>query len=178
MAEKITLARPYAKAVFDLAKKKGDFERWSQVLNVLTIIVTDPRVAARLKDYTINPKQFSDFVISVGKKDLSPEGEHLVALLANRRRLSLLPIIYEQYEKLREAAENTVVADCITVEPLSKEEQEKLRLSLSQKLGKNIELDCKQDPNLIGGFIIRAGDLLLDGSLRGQLMQLKINMGG
>lgn len=178
MAHEKTLSRPYARAIFDLAKKNGQWQEWTNTLKLLAEIVTNNEMSKLLSNPTLDPLQLADFIIDIDREKFSQEAQNLVKILALGRRLRLLPTILEQYEYYRANEENILQGQCLSVIPLTKPEQDNLISLLSQELGKKVMLTYEQDAALLGGFIIRADDLLIDGSLKGKLMRLKENIGG
>lgn len=178
MAEKSTVARPYAKAVFEIAKGTKDYEKWSRMLGLLSIIAQNERVKRVLPDYTINPKELAEFFIEIGGEQLDYHAKNLVNLLAQRRRLRVLPEISEHYEKFRNDAENTLEAECITAVPITESVVESFKQYLKSRLGRTAKMVCTVDPKILGGFWLRAGDKVIDGSLRGQLAKLQDAMSG
>lgn len=177
MTEKRTLARPYAKAIFEMAFRDKNFEVWSNMLTVLCMIAEDERVKRLLSNPTLNPEVLSDFFIMVASGALDEPGKNLLRTLAEKRRLKLLPDIKVLYEVFREEAEKILPVTCITAIPLSDEQKKGFIEVLSKRFGRTIELSCEVDPNLVGGFFLKAGDTVIDGSVRGQLKQLKEIMG-
>lgn len=173
MAENITLSRPYAKAIFELAQKANQFEEWSLMLQTLCNVANDSRIQSVLSDYTIDVQENAKMFIDVSQKVLNKEGENLIRILAKARKLKLLPDIADQFFNLRNEALNVVNAECSTVIPLNDEEKRSLTKLLSEKMQKKVQLKYKINPDLIGGFIVRAGDILIDGSILGNLYQMK-----
>jgi len=181
MAEKRTIARPYAKAIFELAKQEHRFDKWSDMLDLLRLIVEDKQVKKLLRDPTLGPKTIAEFFLSVIKstgKSLDEQGKNLLYALTLRKRLTLLPEIKFLYESFQDEALRILKVNCTTTIPLSKEEQQQYVEILSKRFERKIKMSCDVDPNLIGGFQLKAGDTVIDGSIHGQLMQLKEMMGG
>lgn len=179
MTEKLTTARPYAKAIFELALNEESFSTWSAMLALLCFIAEDKRVKRKLRDITLDPHQLSDFFLSVAVGRLNEQGENLLKILALRRRLILLPEIKSLFERYRASARNTLQVQCTTMIPLSETQKQHFIEALSKRFKRTVTMECEVDPTLIGGFLLKAGDTdtVIDGSVRGQLMQLKETMG-
>jgi len=175
MAENLTLARPYARAVFELARDNGAFDRWSKTLAVLAQLSTDASVQAMLTSpkaaSAVRAEVLTELSAKSGEK-LDPQGKNFVALLAENRRLGLLPEIAADYERLRAEAENTLEVELAAAMPVPAEEQKRISEALHKKLGRKITLKYVEDKSLIGGAVIRAGDLVIDGSVREKLVRL------
>ncbi|HEY1992586.1 MAG TPA: F0F1 ATP synthase subunit delta [Gammaproteobacteria bacterium] len=175
MAENLTLARPYARAVFELANEKRAFEGWSKALSVLAALCADASVQALFASPKAAPAVRAEVLAELAGKagaKLDQHGRNFVQLLAENRRLSLLPQIAAEFERLRAEAENTLEVELVAAMPVPSEEQKRLADALHQKLGRKITLKYVQDKSLIGGAVIRAGDLVIDGSVREKLGRL------
>lgn len=172
MAETITIARPYAQAVFDIAADAKAFGRWSDALQLLTLVVSDPAMNALIRNPRVPREQHSEIVIDVCGDALDEGARNLVRVLADNQRLALLPEIAALYEEYRAEAEKVVQADVASAFPLSPEQQEAIAASLKKRLGRDVTLECRIDESLIGGAVIRAGDLVIDGSVTGQMDRL------
>lgn len=179
MAEALTLARPYAKAVFELAHGHHKAERWNKLLALLTALVGnreaqvmlgDPRVPASARAEVL-----LDLCAKAGHKP-EPQERNFVRLLAENRRLPLLPEIAAEFASLREQAEGLVEVEMRAAVPVSEAEQNTLRAALEKKLARQVKLNCVIDQSLIGGAVLRAGDLVIDGSVRDKLGRLAAAM--
>ena len=175
MAEKRTLARPYAKAVFELARDQRAFDRWSKVLATLSALSADAEVKAMLASPKAAPAVRAEVLAELAGKageKLDQQARNFVGLLAENRRLGLLPEIAEDFERLRAEAENTLEVELVAAMPVPAEEQKRIGDALHQKLGRKITLKYVEDKTLIGGAVLRAGDLVIDGSVREKLGRL------
>ena len=175
MAENRTLARPYAKAVFEIAREKQAFDRWSKSLAVLASLSTDASVQAMLTSPKASPAVRAEVLAELAAKSgekLEQPGRNLLGLLADNRRLGLLPEIAADYERLRAEAENTLDVELAAAMPVPAEEQKRIGEALQKKLGRKITLKYVEDKTLIGGAVLRAGDLVIDGSVREKLSRL------
>jgi F-type H+-transporting ATPase subunit delta len=171
MAESITIARPYASAVFAIAQEKGDMQTWSELLNVLAQCADTAEVQAILVSPAVSDEQAVNLLADI-TGELSTDARSFLLLLAENNRLLLLPEIAELYELLRADAEQMLSADVITARPLTDEQKSKIAAALKNRLGKEITLSESVDESLLGGAIIRAGDLVIDGSAIGKLNRL------
>ena len=175
MAEKSTLARPYAKAVFELARDQRVFDRWSKVLATLSALSADVGVQAMLASPKAAPSVRAEVLAELAGKageKLDQQGRNFVGLLAENRRLGLLPEIASDFERLRAEAENTLEVELVAAMPVPAEEQKRIADALHKKLGRKITLKYVEDKTLIGGAVLRAGDLVIDGSVREKLGRL------
>jgi len=172
MAEAITIARPYAQAAFQYAAASHALPDWAAMLELLSAIVVDPEMDSLIDNPQLTETQQADLLITIGGERLNENGHNFIRLLAENRRLKLLPEIAALFEVQRRQAEGTVQATLVTAYPASAEQQAQVIAGLKRRLGKEIELECTTDASLLGGAIIRAGDLVIDGSVRGKLERL------
>lgn len=172
MAEATTLARPYAQAVFELAQEEGTLTTWSKALTTLTEIANDDQIKGLIGNPNIDSSQLADVIISVAKDALDQKGQNFVKVLADNGRLNLIAEISEMFEELKAEAEKTVKAEVISAFKLNAEQKKKLAAALKKRLGCEVEVSSHIDKSIIGGAIIRAGDLVIDGSVSGQLERL------
>ncbi len=172
MAERATIARPYAKAAFEYARDANALARWSQGLNVAAEIVEDPRIAALIHDPQFTPGDLASLISDVAGDKLDAGMRNLVRVLAENRRLQLLPEIAGHYEAERARVENTVDVEVISAVPLSAAQADNLSQALNTRLKRRVRMQNSVDATLLGGAVIRAGDLVIDGSLKGRLERL------
>ncbi len=172
MADLNTIARPYAKAVFELANSEDKLDSWSDMLNTLANIAAD----AEMKSFIASPKvtsaQVAEVLNDVAGSELNDAGKNLVKLLAENGRVAALPDIAARYELLKIDAENSVDVEITSVEPMSDEHKKSLGESLRRKLGREVRMTFDTDPALLGGALIKAGDLIIDGTVRGRLEKM------
>lgn len=176
VAERATIARPYAKAAFEYARDAKAFAGWSQGLQMAAQIVTDPRVAALSHNPRLVAADLAGLVTDVAGDRLDAGMQNFVRLLAENHRLLLLPEIAAHYEELRSEVENTVDVEVISAVALSGEQQDKLSQALSTRLKRKIRMHTAVDAALLGGAVVRAGDLVIDGSLKGRLQRLATDL--
>ncbi len=172
MSELTTTARPYARAAFDIAKANGEQEKWTEMLTFMAVVAYDPNMRAVLDSPRLSQQQAAELFISVCEEQIDVRGKNFIKLLAENDRISLLPEIAALYQHYRAEAEGTVDAEVISASDVSESQLSKIAASLKQRLGKEVHLTSKIDESLIGGAIIRAGDLVIDGSVRGRLNKL------
>ena len=174
MAEKSTLARPYAQAVFELAQSQNEMPAWSERLQLLTRIVADENVQRLIVSPRVSNEQRANIIAEIGGHKLGARAINLLKVLASNRRLGVLPEIAGLYEVYRAEAERSMQAEVISAFPVSAEQQQQLTAVLKKRLGRDISLTCRTDESLIGGAVIRAGDLVIDGSVTGKLGKLGV----
>lgn len=174
MAERLTAARPYAVAVFELAQVRAELKAWSQTLAVAAAVATDAAMMRLAFDPRVSRRELAEVFTDVCKKAgaASAEASNLFQLLIENRRLTLLPEIARLYEELRGAAEGTIEAEVVSAVALSVAQQAAMAAGLKQRLQREVKLHTRIDPALVGGAVIRAGDLVIDGSVRGRLERL------
>ncbi|WP_438951070.1 F0F1 ATP synthase subunit delta [Porticoccus sp.] len=172
MAELSTLARPYAKAAFEYAEGAGDLQNWSDSLAVAAAVAQQHVVEKLLSSPAYTAAQQAEKVITVCGDALSGKTLNFIQVLADNRRLRLLPQIYQQFETLKANREKTVEVNVVSAREISAEQQEKLASALSAKLERTVNMQVSVDSTLIGGAVVRAGDTVIDGSIRGRLLKL------
>lgn len=171
MAELSTLARPYAKAVFERAQAEGKLAEWSDTLANLAAVVAVPEAAQLIGSPKVSDEQLVE-VVAAAAGGLDEAGKNLLSLLVENRRLGTAAAIAEQYEAQRAAAENRVDVDVVSASELSQAQQDKLSAALAKRLGRDVRLSCSVDADLLGGAVLKAGDLVIDGSLKADLQRL------
>ena len=178
MAEKNTIARPYAEAVFELAREAGALDAWSEALRVASALMADGQVADFLASPALSDDERLQFVTGLvasadGRQSLldgsDRRGTNLLKLLIENDRIGVLPEIATHFEALKAETENVVDVTVTSAAPLSEADRQAIATALRKRLGREIRLDTKLDEELIGGAVIRAGDVVIDGSLRARL---------
>ncbi|MCC7462657.1 MAG: F0F1 ATP synthase subunit delta [Gammaproteobacteria bacterium] len=178
MAEAATTARPYAQAAFAAARDGQALPAWSAFLGLASAVIGDARVRALIGNPRVVTAQLVDFLQELaGASGTAAQGNFL-RLLAENRRLLLLPEIAAQYDVLRAAAEGRADVQVKTAMALDAAQEQRLVAALEQRLGRRVRLQVEIDARLIGGAIVRHGDLVFDGSLRGRLGRLAAAMTG
>jgi len=175
MAEKVTIARPYAKAAFEYAHERNEFDRWSQLLATASAVVADPAVEKLLVSPRVTPAQLVELITSViGGAD--EKGVNFLNTLAQNRRLALLPEIAAIFEKMRADIEQVADVQVTSAIALNDAQRARLTAALKKRLRREVRLHESVDPSLIGGAIVRAGDLVIDGSLKAGLDRLAVEL--
>ncbi|MDI1351704.1 MAG: F0F1 ATP synthase subunit delta [bacterium] len=178
MSDSTTIARPYAKAIFEHALAENKLAQWSEYLHALAQTVLTPQAAQFIANPASTDEQHIDLLQSVsGSAHQSYESlNNLIHLLAVNKRLMLLPEIKSLYEIHRAEQEKTLDVDVISFSSVSPEQQQQMITSLSKRLQRKVSLNISIDPSLLGGAVIRAGDLVIDGSVRGKLNKLRTGL--
>ncbi len=172
MADRLTIARPYAKAAFKQAQADGQLGSWSDALNATAIAVADPRVKALIGSPRVTGAQLAGLLADVAQ--LAPDGgsRRLVDTLAENKRLGYLPEIAKLFDVLKDEAEGVVDVTITTATALGQEEQGKLQQALEKRFSRKVRVHAAIDPDLIAGAVVRAGDLTIDGSYKSRLERL------
>ena len=172
MAEAITIARPYANAVFDIANEKGELQSWSDCLVMLAQSVVDPDIAAMIASPSVSDEQVINVLADIAGESVTTEARHFLALLAENKRLPLLADITVIFEQLRAEAEKVMTVRVSTAKALTKKQEANIAKALKKRTGRDVTLNVEINESLLGGAIIRAGDLVIDGSALGKLNRL------
>ena len=177
MTDFTTAARPYANAVYDIASQGSALETWGDALANLAAVVSDAQVSELLNNPEMGKQQKADMVIQVLGDKLSEQQQNLVKLMAENGRLGLMPDVLDQYEVARAKAENKVEAEVVSAFELSAQQTDELVKTLKNKLGCDVTLTTTVDESLIGGVVIKAGDTIIDASMKSQLDSLALSLG-
>ncbi len=172
MSEIATLARPYAEAVFKRAKESDATAKWSEMLGFLSAVMQDKEIAAASGNPKISRQRLTALLLDICAGQVNDEGVNFVKLLVQNGRLSLVPHIAKLYEQYKADDEGYVDVDVLTAFSFSDEQQKQIAESLEKTLNKKVHINVAIDKSLIGGVLIRAGDRVIDGSIKGQLQQL------
>ncbi|MFP8966909.1 F0F1 ATP synthase subunit delta [Pokkaliibacter sp. CJK22405] len=172
MAELTTFARPYAKAAFQFAQEKGELSQWSEMLALAAVVAEDAAFRKVLSDPALTAEQQAQAVIDVCADKVTESGKTFFLTMAQQKRLVLLPEVSALFETLKAETENSTDVLVVSAFEMSDAEQEKLATALKAKLNRTITMSTEVDKSLIGGLIIKAGDMVIDGSVRGKLAKL------
>jgi len=172
MGRMTTLARPYALAAFECAQDKNVLPAWEAMLTSAAEVAHHPAVVRFLAQPEMTAKQSSTLFCEVLVTVLDKEKKNFIDLLAENKRLPLLPEIAELFKSYRAALEKTISVQVTSAEALNEPMKNKLLAALTKRLKKQVSLECVVDPSLIGGVMVRAGDIVMDGSVQGQLKRL------
>jgi F-type H+-transporting ATPase subunit delta len=172
MAELATLARPYANALFDVAKSERALEQWSRMLAYLAAAAQADKVRQMIESPELAADVKAQRLIDLCGEELSTRAKNMVRLLAANKRLGIIGEIRQQFEVRKAEEEKILEVEVVSAYELSPEQSNKLRDALQRKFDREVNLTGRVDPHVLGGAIIRAGDTVIDGSIRGRLDKL------
>ena len=172
MADNASTARPYAQAVFDLAQETNSYTEWSNALGHLTAISNDDDFSALVSDPRIESNRLTELLVDLSKDNLPQGGENLVTLLVQNGRVEALADIEQQFNELVAKAQAIVNAQVTTAIALTEDQKSSLSSALEARLGMKVEIEETVDASLVGGAIVKAGDLVIDGSAQGRIEKL------
>ena len=172
MAETGELARPYAVAAFRQADEEGRLGEWAEMLELLAAVARDPTASGLIANPRVDRTRLVELFIEVCDDRLSDTGRNFVKVVGEYGRFALLPAISERFAEERAAREGRNQVHVTSAFKLSKAQRKTIVEAMEKRLGSKVTLDCVVDNTLIGGVVIRAGDLVIDASLRGRLGQL------
>ena len=178
MAERATVARPYAKAAFGYAREQGRLAAWSAWLGRARAVVLSEEYRAFERSPGVRAEQLEQLVAGVCGEELDAHGRAFLALLRENGRLDYLPEITARFEELVAEDQNVAEVEVVSATGLDERQRERLAGALRKRLRRDVRLHCTVDPGLIGGAVVRSGDLLIDGSLKGKLERLEIELTG
>ncbi|MEZ5536771.1 MAG: F0F1 ATP synthase subunit delta [Thiolinea sp.] len=176
MSELTTAARPYAKAVFEMAQESGTLSEWSEQLAAMSAVVAAEDSAALLSHPRMSKAQKAEIFSEVIGDGLTDGGRNLLMALGENDRFVLIPEIASIYEVLKAEAEGAIEAEVISAQEMTKKQEGAIAAALQKRLGREVKLVTSIDPSLMGGAIIRAGDLVIDGSIQSRLQKMKMAM--
>ena len=166
------LSRPYGLAAFKQAREEGSIKEWSEMLQLLVLIMQDATMRGLIANPKVNDEQLAGLVIDVAGDGLSETGRNLVRIVAENERLGEMAGIAAVFEEERDRVEGRSHVEVTSAFELSDSQQQSIGASMSKRLGTEVDVSVTVDKSLIGGVIIRAGDTVIDASLRGRLSQL------
>ena len=172
MSENIQVAQSYAKAIHELCLTPAVADVWSKSLAFLAQVVKNPDMDRFLADISRPSEVRTSSFLSVVSSELEPQAINVVRLLGENGRLAILPEIAAQFELLRAQAEQRMTATVVSAYPLTESEINNIKSALNKRLNRSIDLITETDDSLIAGAVIRAGDLVIDGSMRGGIQKL------
>lgn len=176
MAEKTTIARPYAKAAFQEAQADKDLPRWSERLRAAATAVRDPRVHELLGSPSVDGEDLAQFVMGVTGAALDEHGQNFFRMLGENHRLGYLPEISTLFDEYKDEAEGVIDVTVTSAAPIDSAQQQALGKALERKLKRTVRLHCATDSTLIGGAVLRAGDTVIDGSLLSRLKRIAFEL--
>lgn len=176
MAELTTVARPYAKAAFQFAHESGQLNEWSAMLAFAAVAIADPAFERVVDNPALSHQQQADIVVGVLGDKLDVARANFIRLLSRNKRMGALAEIARLYELYRADLEKTLDVEMVSAFEVGQPQVDSLASSLRTRLGKAINISVTVDPSLIGGVILRARDLVIDGSVKGKLAKLAENL--
>ncbi|MBF0218550.1 MAG: F0F1 ATP synthase subunit delta [Gammaproteobacteria bacterium] len=172
MAEKQTVARPYAQAVFALAQEGGSIDAWSAALEFLDLLLQDGELLALVANPGFDNGKVVKIITDIADKRLDPSQLKFIELLLEKGRLELVPQIRTLFEVARSESQGSIEATIVTAVALNPEQLAVFAAALKGRFGREVSLQASVDETIIGGAIIRAGDKVIDGSVAGRLQSL------
>lgn len=177
MTDFTTAARPYANAVYDTASESNSLDSWGDALSNLAAVISDAQMSDLLERPDLGKAEKGELILKVLGDKLTDKQQNLVRLMAENNRLKLMPDVLAQFEVARAKAENKIEAEVSSAFELSAEQLSELVNTLKNKLGSDVTVTTAIDESLIGGVIIKAGDTIIDASMKSQLDSLALSLG-
>ncbi|BBM66076.1 MULTISPECIES: F0F1 ATP synthase subunit delta [Vibrio] len=171
MSDLTTIARPYAKAAFDFAVDKDQLDQWGQMLSFASEVAKNEQMKELLTG-SVSAEKMAEIFVAVCGEQVDAHGQNLIKVMAENGRLKALPDVCEQFFVLKQEHEKEIDVEVISASELSDEQQANISTKLEARLERKVKLNCSVDETLLGGVIIRAGDLVIDNSARGRLNRL------
>jgi F-type H+-transporting ATPase subunit delta len=175
MSELTTIARPYAKAAFELAVEKGNVEAWNEMLFFAGQVASDEQAKALLASIPTAAGQ-ADVLIKVCAEQLNEQGQNLIKLMAENARLAAIPAVAQIFAELKAEFDKEIDVKVVSATELAAEQQDKLVAALEKRFARKVKLNCSIDETVVGGLVIKAGDTVIDGSVRGKLDRLAVSL--
>ncbi|WP_392564956.1 F0F1 ATP synthase subunit delta [Orbus wheelerorum] len=171
MADLVTIARPYAKAAFDFAVERNCIEEWQKMLVVASHVSQAEQIKSVLTS-DMKPDSTANVFISICKDELDEYRTNFIKVMAENKRLALLPEVLTLFIKYVLESQAVADVDVISASPLTEAQLNKIKAAIEQRLSRKVKLECHIDKSIISGFIIRTGDMVIDSSIRGRLNRL------
>ncbi|PNH85363.1 F0F1 ATP synthase subunit delta [Vibrio diazotrophicus] len=171
MSDLTTIARPYAKAAFDFAVEKQQLTQWSEML-AFAAEVTNNEQMNELLTSSASAEKLAEIFIAICGEQFDEFGQNLIKVMAENGRLRAIPDVFEQFVALKKEYEKNIDVEVISATELSEQQLSDISSKLEQRLERKVQLNCSVDETLLGGVVIRAGDLVIDNSARGRLNRL------
>ncbi|TLX46021.1 F0F1 ATP synthase subunit delta [Pseudoalteromonas phenolica] len=175
MSELTTIARPYAKAAFELAVEKGNVEAWNEMLFFAGQVASDEQASSLLASIPTAAEQ-ADVFIKVCAEQLNEQGQNLIKLMAENERLAAIPAVAEIFAEFKAEFDKEIDVNVVSATELAAEQQDKLVAALEKRFARKVKLNCSIDETVVGGLVIKAGDTVIDGSVRGKLDRLAVSL--
>ena len=174
MAETRTIARPYAEAVFKLAKTSGTLPAWSEMLQLLAAIAMDEQIKVLIGNPKVPPRRLGELLLGICGDKLTDEGRNFVLLLAENSRVEVLPEVSEMFEQLKTRHDGVLDAKVTSAFAMSDAQLKDLVADLEARFKRKMEAKVSIDPELIGGVKVEVGDEVLDASVRAKLEAMAV----
>lgn len=171
MSELTTIARPYAKAAFEFAVDKGAVDAWSQMLVFAGEVAKNEQMTQFIASSASAEKQ-ADLFIRVCAEQLNENGQNLVKVMAENGRLVALPAVADLFAEFKADYDKEIDVDVVSATQLDATQQAKLVAALEKRFARKVKLNCSVDDTVVGGLVIKAGDTVIDGTVRGKLSRL------
>lgn len=172
MLEQATIARPYAEAAFAYALEEGGLADWSAMLKLLARVIADDNMRPVLHHPKLDNERLYRFIVDICGDRLTQPGKNFIKLLVKAERIGLAAEVFTLFEQKRTLAEGIGKVDVISAYPLDEDQLNTISGAVSKRIGKQVDINTAQDKDLIAGVIIKAGDAVIDVSLRGRLKEL------
>ncbi len=172
MAEISTLARPYAQAIFNLANANNTLKAWSDTLALLSEVAANKSMIGLINNPDVSSEQAVSLFLDICKDNLDEQGINFIKLAAENDRLEAIPTIAQSFEAMRAEAEGSIEAQVISAYAVNATQKKSIAAALKKKLGREVTIKTSTDKTLLGGVIIRAGDMVIDGSVKAQLEKI------
>lgn len=172
MVELVTIARPYAEAIFALAKERDELSKWSDMLTLMVTVFDDPRIQAAIANPKVTKADIERLILAVCGEQIDANARNFIQLLVENGRLSAVAEIRRLFDLLKSEDEGIVEAQISSAFPLDGQELEKIVSLLSKRYQKNISPTVDVDSDLIGGITVQVGDKVWDASVRGRLQAM------
>jgi F-type H+-transporting ATPase subunit delta len=172
MAEVSTLARPYAQAIFSLAFTNNTFKTWSEQLTLLKEVTANKLMIEVISNPNISDVQIITLISDICSDGLDEQGINFLKLAAENGRLGIIPVIADSFEILRSEAEGSIEAEVISAYAINATQKKSIAAALKKELGREVTITSTIDKSLLAGVIIRAGDIVIDGSVKTQLERM------
>ncbi|MAG75112.1 MAG: F0F1 ATP synthase subunit delta [Colwelliaceae bacterium] len=175
MSELTTIARPYAKAAFDFAVEAKAIDTWLEMLVFAAEVSKNDTITGYLSG-TASVEQAKDIFLNVCGEQLNEQGQNLIKVMAENERLLVLPQVAEQFAALKAEFDKEVTVDVSSAVELTADQQSNISAALEKRLARKVKLNCVVDATIVSGLIIKADDMVIDGSIRGKLDRLATTM--
>ncbi|PMH45407.1 F0F1 ATP synthase subunit delta [Vibrio sp. 10N.286.49.B3] len=170
MSDLTTIARPYAKAAFDFALEKGQLDQWVEMLAFAAEVAKNDEVRELMGSTSAG--KMAEIFITICGEQFDEFGQNLIKVMAQNSRLKAIPEVFNEFIVLKQEHEKKIDVEVTSAVELSQEQRDAISSKLEQRLERKVQLNCSIDETLLGGVIIRAGDLVIDNSARGRLDRL------